>query len=63
MMLGYTCVSINEHDADAPDVTSPAPWQGALTRFYVPLLPKPPLREALAVRPAAEPTTLDAIIL
>lgn len=28
-----------------PDIVSPAPWQGALTRFSAPLLPKPPVRE------------------
>jgi hypothetical protein len=32
---------MNKNNADAPNIASPAPWQGALTRFSAPLLPKP----------------------
>ena len=29
---------MNKNDADAPNIASPAPWQGTLTRFSVPLM-------------------------
>jgi hypothetical protein len=32
---------MNKNNADTPNIASPALWQGTLTRFYVPLRPKP----------------------